>query len=100
MHIANEIDNVLHETKELSTSNIYIYIYMYIYIYILYLYYIYLYILYIYIYIYMSMFIKKASSVTFQNLLKIDRYNSIRSSAVHRNCWIIAKYHFENVSIT
>ena len=48
----------------------------------------------------MGMFIKKASSVTFQDLLKIDRYNSIRSSAVHRNCWIIAKYHFENVSIT
>ena len=98
MHIANEIDNVLHETKELSTSNIYIYIYIYIYY--IYIISIYIYSIYIYIYIYMSMFIKKASSVTFQNLLKIDRYNSIRSSAVHRNCWIIAKYHFENVSIT
>ena len=56
MHIANEIDNDLHETKQLSASNIYIYIYIHI-----------------YIYIYMDIFIKKASFVTFQNLLKIDR---------------------------
>ena len=27
MHITNEIDNVLHETKPLSNSDIYIYIY-------------------------------------------------------------------------
>ena len=29
MHITNEIDNVLHETKQLSNSDIYIYIYIY-----------------------------------------------------------------------
>ena len=58
MHIANEIDSDLHETKQLSTSNIYIYIHTYIYI---------------YIYIYMEIFIKKESFVAFQNLLKIDR---------------------------
>ena len=32
MHIANEIDNVFHETTQLSNGDIYIYIYIYIYI--------------------------------------------------------------------